>query len=63
MLVHFMSENAFTTLLTESLIIGGWVAMWRPLEIFHYDWWPILGERRLYDRIGRAQVWVANNET
>ena len=63
MLVHFMGENAFTTLLTESLIIGGWVAMWRPLEIFLYDWWPILGERRLYDRISRIQVRVANNET
>ena len=25
----------------ESLTIGGWVSMWRPLEIFLYDWWPI----------------------
>jgi hypothetical protein len=63
MLVHFMGENAFTTLLTESLIIGGWVAMWRPLEIFLYDWWPILGERRLYDRISRIPVSVAYDET
>ena len=63
MLVHFMGENAFTTLLTESLIIGGWVAMWRPLEIFLYDWWPILGERRLYDRISRIPVCVAYDET
>jgi len=63
MLVHFMGENTFTTLLTESLIIGGWVAMWRPLEIFLYDWWPILGERRLYDRISRIPVSVAYDET
>jgi hypothetical protein len=28
--------------LQESLVIGGWVAMWRPLEILLYDWWPIL---------------------
>jgi hypothetical protein len=62
MLVHLMGENAFTTLVTESLIIGGWVAMWRPLEIFLYDWWPILGERRLYDRISRIPVRVAYDE-
>ena len=62
MLVHFMGENAYTRLLTESLIIGGWVAMWRPLEIFLYDWWPILGERRLYDRISRIRVRVAYDE-
>jgi hypothetical protein len=24
----------------ESLTIGGWVSMWRPLEVFLYDWWP-----------------------
>ena len=62
MLVHLMGENAFTTLVTESLIIGGWVAMWRPLEIFLYDWWPILGERRLYDRVSRIPVRVAYDE-
>jgi hypothetical protein len=56
LLVHVMGENAFTTVLTESLIIGAWVAMWRPLEIFLYDWWPILGERRLYERISQLPV-------
>src|SRR5262245_7058529 len=24
----------------ESVVIGAWVALWRPLEIFLYDWWP-----------------------
>jgi hypothetical protein len=63
MLVPLMGKNAFTTLVTESLIIGGWVAMWRPLEIFLYDWWPILGERRLYERISRIQVRVVYDKT
>jgi hypothetical protein len=62
MLVHLMGENAFTTLVTESLIIGGWVAMWRPLEIFLYDWWPILGERRLCDRLSRLNVRIVYHE-
>ena len=25
--------------------------MWRPLEIFLYDWWPIRAEGRLFDRL------------
>jgi hypothetical protein len=62
LLVHLMGENAFTTVLTESLIIGGWVAMWRPLEIFLYDWWPIVAERRLYDRLSRIQVRIDYDE-
>lgn len=46
-----LGEGAFASLLRESMVIGGWVAMWRPLEIFLYDWWPILAERKLYDRL------------
>jgi hypothetical protein len=47
------------SIIRESLLIGGWVAMWRPLEIFLYDWWPIRGEARLFDRLSKAAVKVA----
>jgi hypothetical protein len=50
--------NTFAALVSESLVIGGWVAMWRPLEIFLYDWWPIVGRRRLYERLSRIEVKV-----
>jgi hypothetical protein len=43
-------------ILRESLLIGGWVAMWRPLEVFLYDWWPIRAESRLYDRLASMPV-------
>ena len=45
-----------TRVLQESLVIGGWVAMWRPLEIFLYDWWPIVGKCRLYERLSQTHV-------
>jgi len=43
-------------LLREGLVISGWVAMWRPLEIFLYGWWPIRTEARLYDRLSAMPV-------
>jgi hypothetical protein len=46
--------------LHESIVIGAWVALWRPLEIFLYDWWPILGEARLYDRLSAMPVRVVD---
>jgi hypothetical protein len=52
---RFASLEA-SSLLRESLLIGGWVAMWRPLETFLYDWWPIRAEARLFDRLGKAPV-------
>jgi len=42
--------------LHESLLIGGWVAMWRPLEVFLYDWWPIRAEAKLFDRLASMPV-------
>ena len=54
-----MSANRLGEILRESLLIGGWVAMWRPLEIFLYDWWPIRDEARLYDRLSAMPVWIA----
>jgi hypothetical protein len=43
-------------LLRESLVIGGWVALWRPLEIFLYDWWPLRADRRLFQRLSEAEI-------
>jgi hypothetical protein len=40
----------------ESLIIVAWVANWRPIEIFLYDWWPIVRKRNLYRRLAQATV-------
>lgn len=40
----------------ESLTIGGWVAMWRPLEIFLYDWWAVRDEWRLLERLSAVRV-------
>ncbi len=40
----------------EGLIILGWVANWRPIEIFLYDWWPLAQRRHLYLRLADAKV-------
>ena len=45
--------------LGSTLEVGGWVAMWRPLEIFLYEWWPILADMRLYRRFAAMPVRVA----
>ncbi|CAN5685751.1 hypothetical protein BH11MYX4_BH11MYX4_19260 [soil metagenome] len=45
-------------ILREGLVITGWVAMWRPLEVLLYDWWPLLQERRLRRRLRRAPMQV-----
>ena len=46
----------------EGLIILGSVANWRPLEIFLYDWWPLVRQRKLYRRLGLATVRLVAND-
>ncbi len=54
-----LRERGIGELLRESLLIGGWVAMWRPMEVFLYDWWPIRAEARLFDRLSAMPVRIA----
>jgi len=54
--VRSMGAGPLATMLRESLLIGGWVAMWRPMEILLYDWWAIRGTRRVYERLARMPV-------
>jgi hypothetical protein len=42
----------------ESLLILGWVANWRPMEIFLYEWWPIRRKMMLYRRLAGMTVIV-----
>ena len=52
----YVVEAPFKRLAEESLLILGWVANWRPLDIFLYDWWPLLRRRNLYRRLAAAKV-------
>jgi hypothetical protein len=53
-----LEDSHWGTLARESLVIGGWVALWRPLEIFLYAWWPIVRERQLHDRLAQLTVTI-----
>jgi len=43
-------------IVAEGLLIVGWVAMWGPLDIFLYGWWPIRSRYKLFDRLARIDV-------
>jgi hypothetical protein len=51
-----LADAPLRKIVQESLLILGWVANWRPLEIFLYDWWPITRRRDLYRRLSAAAV-------
>jgi hypothetical protein len=59
----FLRKTRLAEIIREGLLIGGWVAMWRPLEVFLYDWWPIRAEARLFDRLSTMPVRIEYKKT
>ncbi|HWA88367.1 MAG TPA: hypothetical protein VG710_19220 [Opitutus sp.] len=53
---HQVPEGTAPAILRESLTILGWVAMWKPLQLYLYDWWPVREEQRLFGRLARMRV-------
>lgn len=62
-LASLISSERSISLIENSLLIGAWVALWRPLEIFLYDWWPIRAEAKLFDRLSLMHVQVVGIAT
>jgi len=46
----------FQAIIQEGLIILGWVAMWRPLDIYLYRWWPIYRLGKIYEKLSTMPV-------
>lgn len=54
LMIRFLSTfegGLLITMLSEGLTIIGWVAMWEPIYVFLYGWWPIVQKRNIYRKI------------
>lgn len=57
-LVLSAGPGAPQSVMAEGLVITGWVAMWRPIQIFLYDWWPLRRMVRVYNKLAHVPVRV-----
>jgi hypothetical protein len=61
-LVRAQGSTSAHTILREGLTIVGWVALWRPIQIFLYDWWPILRRVQVLTNLARLRVELLVND-
>jgi hypothetical protein len=40
----------------EGLLVGSWVALWKPIDIYLYGWWPLLRRLRIFRKMSRLRV-------
>jgi hypothetical protein len=57
-LLSTLGQSLINTMLSEGLTIIGWVAMWEPVYVFLYGWWPIVQQRNIYRKILSMDVSV-----
>jgi len=55
-----LGPGTWSEIAAEGLLIIGWVAMWRPLEIFLYDWRPLRRRCRLLAKLCEIPVVVSS---
>ena len=55
--------GALFSLLAEGLLIIGWVANWRAVSIFLYEWRPMRRKMKDYDRLASLDVQVQPTHT
>ncbi len=48
--------GTFHKFAAEGLTIAGWVAMWKPMEIYLYDWWPLRRRGEIFEKLSRMPV-------
>jgi hypothetical protein len=49
-------SGLFWSILEEGFLISGWVAMWHPINVFLYEWWPIRHKQRLYEKLAQIPI-------
>lgn len=49
-------SGLFWSILEEGFLISGWVAMWRPMDVFLYEWWPIRRSLKVYRKLSKLLV-------
>lgn len=49
-------SGPFWSIAGEGFLITGWVAMWHPINLFLYKWWPIRQRQRLYEKLAQIPV-------
>jgi hypothetical protein len=57
-LLRSSAHGILPDFIQQGLTIAGWVAMWRPMEIYLYDWWPLRRRGKMFNKLSRMPVEV-----
>jgi len=50
------TNSPIAQLIATALNVAGWVAMWEPVTVHLYELWPIVQQKRVYERISTMEI-------
>jgi len=50
------SGHLVSQIISDSLLIIGWAAMWEPVTILLYGLWPIIQQKKIYEKISQMEI-------
>lgn len=53
-----LKSEWINTTLREGFVVFGWVSLWRPFEVFLFDWFPIWEDLKLYRKLSNSEIAV-----
>jgi hypothetical protein len=55
-IASLFASQRLVQLVQDSVVIAAWVALWHPVNIFLYDWWPMRAQAKLFDRLSEMDM-------
>jgi len=55
-LVSTLENHLLAQLFADALLIIGWAAMWEPITVLLYELWPIIRQKKTYEKISRMEI-------
>jgi hypothetical protein len=61
-LVSGLSNHLAAAIFADALLIIGWAAMWEPITVMLYELWPIIQQKKTYERISTMDIEILCSE-
>ncbi len=62
LLDDLIKSSLLKSFIKEGLLLIGWVSMWKPINIFLYEWWPQITAKNLYENLSLVNVEIIYRE-
>ena len=55
-LVSTLENHLLAQLFADALLIIGWATMWEPITVLLYELWPIIQQKKIYEKISHMEI-------